>query len=180
MGPVIHTSIDLASNESGQIQWFFTEPVGYYGDGVLWGDEAAINATDIFLNEDGSKVPQADSYLMPQIGYSLTDGNANGGNETGETVGENINRLGGKSVVYVGGISLYETVGANAAHSFGLTDDGKSRSGVATNAVGLGESVPLPFATGYYITESHPLLEQPIQLDDDLIPICQVLGQCGN
>jgi hypothetical protein len=174
LGPVGHNSFDLVSSRSGQIQLFYTEADGYYTNYFVLGDETALQATEIFLNENASVVPQADSYMIPQLGISITKGVADGSD-----IYENVARYQGRAVIFSGGVGPFDVVSLDGSYSFGLNEDGQSANEVEVYEGGVGFGCCLPITAAYYLAESHPVGPQ-IDLPPFLIPVCQLVGQCGN
>ncbi|MCP4366812.1 MAG: hypothetical protein GY797_01675 [Deltaproteobacteria bacterium] len=182
VGPTGHTSLDLVSNKEGQIQLFMTQSEGYYINGQLLGDEELLEITDTdgYMSQYNGVLPQEDSFMTHQFDFGVSKGFANGGD-----IDTFVNRYGGNAMVFTGEVGLFEAFSADGAYSWSMEGGNPGDVQVITTGASIGAPVwPFPAGGAYFPVESQPLLapitEQPFELPDSLIPICQVVGQCGN
>jgi hypothetical protein len=182
LGPVGQTSLDLVSNKEGQIQLFLTQAEGYYINGMLMDDKEIqdITAMDGYMSEYNGILPQEDSFMTHQFDIGVSKGFANGGD-----IGTFVNRYEGNAMVLIGEVGLFEVFSIDGTYSWSMERGIPGDVQVVTGGVSVGVPIwPLSVGGAYYPVESQPLFapftQRSLQLPPSLIPICQVVGQCGN
>ena len=172
LGPVVHSTYDLVSNESGQIQLYYTEDQGYYR-ALLSGNEDVLKLTEQRLGYDPI-IPQNESNVFPEISIGVAGGYANG-----RDLGTNVQAY--KGLADVLSLSTGDLFGVAIAGTEGF-DPKMSRSDnvlVVSGGLNVGFSL-LPVSVARYGTESIPVGPQINLTEQWMIDICKGVGGCGN
>lgn len=204
VGPVIHSTFDLVTTEEGEVQLFYTRPVGYFGNkfredigfdqfmrdtiglniGTVDSDYETI-AEYMGGGEPGQIFPQPDSFLSPQIGVGYSKGCVVGSSE--------LEDIKGYGATASGGIGLFELIGGDASITKGIKTETGEHNGVTTYATGAGMGfAPTPVTGGYYPVKTEdipatPLGSIPVINEYATIPgdktgvlVCRLMGGCGS
>jgi RHS repeat-associated protein len=146
IGLVQKVSIDLVIDAAGRGQFYFTQGVGYWGEGLLNGNEDVIKLAEHMTAYE--KIPQGDSFMVAG-GFSFTVGIITSYQpfhvNDYEGLGQAID-VGAWILTYSKAVAFDPNLGPN-----GQWIDQE------TNSVGL--SAGLPVGLGHYPTESVPISE---------------------
>jgi RHS repeat-associated protein len=184
LGIPLHSTVDIVSNQEGQVQVFYTHHTDYYL-AHLTGNEGMLEFVDERLEGDWPH-PQDDVTIFPQASVGVSTGNADGGR-----LSSDIQEWGGYADVFgigVSGPGIGPGASASMAHGYDPDPDYVYEYGhklpviddVWTRSSGLGFGVTLsPVSPMRYGTRSIPAGPQ-FDLPDQLIDVCKGVGGCGN
>jgi RHS repeat-associated protein len=186
LGPAVHSTIDVVSNEKGQIQVFYTEHTKYHL-ALLSGDEDVVQFTKARLGDDPI-IPQIESNIFPQVSFGLAGGFAEGG-----SLATDVQEYGGLADVFSlsggellsGSYSISEGYDPNPEVVNGTYEDRPYSVPIINNVQTVTKGVAggfslFPVSVAHYGTESTPLgpqIDLPYQW---LVDTCKVVGGCGN